>query len=68
MKKSLENKIEKYVNSTEYPFKVYYTETPVNFGGYEGYKYFFCYHCTNNIYKAFKSQRELEEFLNDKLF
>ena len=35
---------------------------------YEGYKYFFCYHCTNNIYKAFKSQRELEEFLNDELF
>lgn len=67
MRKSLENKIRKYVDSTKFPYEVYYTESPFNFGGYEGYKYFFCYHGTNNIAKAFKNQRDLEEFINDEL-
>lgn len=64
MKKSLENKIKKYVESTKFPKAVYYTVSPYNLGGYEGYKYFFCYHGTNNIDQAFKTQRDLEEFID----
>ena len=67
MRKSLERKIERYVSKTKFPFAVYYTECPFNIGGYEGYKYFFCYHGTNSIAKAFKNQRDLEEFVNEKL-
>lgn len=64
--KRLEKKIEKYCDSTTFPFKVYFTDSPFNLGGYEGYRYFFCYHGTNNIAAAFKSQREVEEFINEK--
>lgn len=68
MKKSLTNKIEKYVNSTEFPFKVYYTDCPLNYNDdYYGYKYFFVYHSTHNIAKAFRTQWELEEFLDSEL-
>lgn len=67
MKKSLENKIKKYVESTKFPFAVYYTECPFNHGGYEDYKYFFCYHSTHSIAKAFKTQAAIEEFLNEVL-
>ena len=67
MRKSLENKIKKYVGKSEFPFAIYYTDCPFNIGGYEDYKYFFCYHGTHNIVNAFKSQREMEEFLNEEL-
>ena len=67
MRKSLENKIKKYVESTVFPFAVYYTDCPFNSGGYEDYKYFFCYHSTHSVAKAFRTQRELEEFLNEVL-
>ena len=67
MRKSLENKIKKYVGSTKFPFAVYYTESPFNFNRYDGYKYFFCYHNTHNIANAFKNQRDLEQFVNEEL-
>lgn len=64
--KKLENRIEKYCNNTSFPYAVYFTENPLNFGGYEGYKYFFCYHNTHTIVAAFKSQREIEEYIDEK--
>lgn len=64
----LEKKIEKYCDSTTFPFKVYFTESPFNLGGYEEYKYFFCYHNTHTITAAFKSQREIEEYINEKKY
>lgn len=64
MKKSLELKIEKYCNKSEFPYAVYYSNI-VPDSRYSGYKYFFKYHGTNNVAKAFRTQKEIEEFLED---
>lgn len=51
---------------------MYFTENPVNFNDdYYGYKYFLCWQNTHGIYKAFKTQQEcveeLEELIKEKI-
>ena len=43
------------------------TEMPVNLDEYDGtsYKYFLCWTVTKNIFEAFKTQREVVEFLEN---
>lgn len=68
MKKSLKNKIDKFVRLTTFPFAMYYTDSPINYNDdYYGCKYFLVYHGTHTIYKGFETQWQLEEFLDDEL-
>ena len=60
MRKSLQNKIKKFLDKNTI---FYNTESPINIGDYWGYKYFICFHNTHTIYKAFDRQIDLEEFL-----
>lgn len=66
MKKELNELIEKYVAKTEYPRAVYFSEQ-VPDARYKGYKYFFKFIGTHNVSQAFKTQREIEEFINIEL-
>ena len=63
--KKLEERIEKYCESTKYPFQVYFSDI-VSDARYKGYKYFFKYFSTNKVAIAFKTQREIEDFLDNK--
>lgn len=65
MKKSLNEKINSYCNSTEYPYAIYYTDI-VPDARYKGYKYFFKYHGTHKVVEAFKTQSELENYIDSK--
>lgn len=64
MKKELKRRIEEYCNNTEYPYLEYFTDE-YSFGSDEGYKYFFKYCNTNTITRRFKTQSEIEDFLNN---
>ena len=44
---------------------MYFTENPFNFGGYEDCKYFLCWQNTHQVYKAFRTQAECVEFLQE---
>ena len=50
---------------------MYFTENPVNLSGYEDYKYFLCWQNTHKIYRAFRTQLEciegLEELIKEKM-
>ena len=51
-------------DSWEYTYKVYFTRNPINNDlRYKGRKYFFVYHNTHTICKAFKTQAELHDYL-----
>ncbi|WP_462427211.1 hypothetical protein [Fusobacterium varium] len=64
MKKSLEEKINKYCDNTEYPFEMYYSDI-IPDARYKNDKYFLKYHHTNNVAHSFKTQNELESFLDE---
>lgn len=66
MKKSLIKNIEVYCNSTEFPGAVYFSDI-VPDARYKGYKYFFKYHGTHNVAKAFKTQNEIESFIEENM-
>lgn len=61
MKKSVEVKANQLKS-------MYVTESPVNFDDrHFGMKYFICFHNTHKIVDAFKTQKELEERIDDIL-
>lgn len=66
MKKTLIKKIDEFCDKSEFPFSVYYSET-IPDSRYKKYKYFFKYHNTHTVAKAFRTQKEIEEFLNDSV-
>ncbi len=63
MKKELEKRIEEYCNSTEFPWAVYFSNV-VPDARYTRYKYFFKYYNTHTVAEAFKTQKEIEKFLD----
>ena len=60
MRKRMEKLASKLNNSV-----MYFTENPFDFGGYEGCKYFLCWQNTHQVYKAFRTQAECVEFLEE---
>lgn len=66
MRKRMEKLASKLNNSV-----MYFTENPLDFGGYEDCKYFLCWQNTHKIYRAFKTQAEcvecLEDLIKDKI-
>lgn len=65
MKKSLEKRIERYCDESEFPFAVYFTKLVPN-ALYKNKKYFFLYHETNKVQASFRTQREIELFLEER--
>ena len=49
------------------PRVMYFTEHPINIGGYEGYRYFIVWQNTHSIHRAYKTQREAIEGLEELL-
>lgn len=66
MKKELIKKIERYCNSTEFPNAVYFSDV-VPDARFKKDKYFFKYHNTHTVAVAFKTQKEIEEFIEDNI-
>ena len=60
MRKRMEKLASKLNNSV-----MYFTENPFDFGGYEDCKYFLCWQNTHHVYKAFRTQAECVEFLEE---
>lgn len=65
MNKQLEKRANDYAAKTEYPYSIYFS-TVVPDGRYKNYKYFFKYSSTNSVASAFKTQKELECYLDEK--
>ncbi len=65
--KKLIERIEKFCDATEFPFEVYFSEI-IPDARYAKYKYFFKYHNTHSVAKAFKTQKEIKEFLEEEGF
>lgn len=59
-------KIERYCDSTEFPYEVYYSNI-VSDARYAKYKYFFIYHNTERIAESFKTQKEMEKFIEENI-
>ena len=66
MKNELKNRAEAYAEQTVFPEQVYFTQKAPD-ARYKNYKYFFKYYNTNKVAEAFKTQKELEDFLNEKV-
>lgn len=64
MKKDLENKIKKYCDNTEFPHKVYFSIN-VPDRRFKDYRYFFKYHNTHSVAQSFKTQKEIEKFIDE---
>lgn len=66
MKKSLSKLISEYCQNSNNTFneKVYYSESAPD-ARYKGYKYFFKYHNTHSVAVAFKTQKEIEDYINN---
>ena len=66
MRKKMERLASKLNNNV-----MYFTENPFNFNGYEDCRYFLCWQNTHQIYKAFRTQAEciegLEELMEEKI-
>ena len=60
MRKRMEKLASKLNNSV-----MYFTEIPFDFGGCEDCKYFLCWQNTHHVYKAFRTQAECVEFLEE---
>lgn len=60
-------RIENYCDSTQFPYQVYFSDV-VPDARYVKYKYFFKYFGTNGVAKAFKTQKEIKEFLEEEGF
>ena len=65
--KKLLERIEKYVRASELPTAVYFSRT-IPDGRYKNYNYFFKYCSTHSVAVAFKTQKEIKEFLNKEGF
>lgn len=63
MKEELLKKINVYCSRTEYPYKMYFSKFGTD-RRYINYKYFFKFHNTNKVAFAFKTLKELENFLD----
>ena len=50
---------------------MYFTESPLNFDGYEDCRYFLCWQNTHKVYRAFRTQAEavegLQELIEEKV-
>lgn len=44
---------------------MYFTENPINIDDFYGYRYFLVWQNTHNIFKAFKTQYECIEYLQE---
>lgn len=64
MKKELKQRIEKFCKDSEFPGEVYFSSS-INDCRYKFDKYFFKFHNTHNVMKSFKSQKEIENFLEE---
>lgn len=66
MKKSLVLKIARYCDSTDFPYSVYFTDVvpALNFAKY---KYFFKYHNTHGVAESFKTQKDIEKFIDENI-
>lgn len=65
MKKELIKKIEDYCGNSQFPYEVYFSEK-VPDCRYTKYKYFFKYYNTHKVAQAFKTQKEIEKFLDNE--
>lgn len=63
MKNELLERIKIYCDRTEIPNKMYFSKFGTD-RKYIGYKYFFKFHNTNKVVFAFKTLKELENFLD----
>ena len=56
-------------NPLEYGGTIYFTRKPINHNAlYKNKRYFFCYHNTHTIQIAFRTQKELDQFLTESGF
>lgn len=62
--KKLLARIEKFCNSTEFPYSMYFSKI-VPDARYSKQKYFFKYHNTHSVATAFKTQQEIKDFLEE---
>jgi len=67
MKKTLITKLDNFIALNYSEGTYFYYSTTVPDARYSGYRYFIKYHNTHSVYKAFKTQKELEIFLDDYL-
>lgn len=65
--KKLLKRIENYIKSREDMVYIYFSET-INDLRYKKYRYFFKFCNTNNVAQAFKTQKEISEFLEERGF
>ena len=64
MKKSLEFKINEFIEAYRVIRDIYYTD---NFKDFENYKHFFIFKRSNEIAYAFESDEEMIEFIDNNL-
>ena len=64
MKKSLESKINEFIEAYRVIKDTYYTDTVE---GFENYKHFFIFKRSNEIAYAFTSDEEMIEFIDNNL-
>ena len=64
MKKSLESKINEFIEAYRVIRDTYYTDTVK---GFENYKHFFIFKISNEIAYAFTSDEEMIEFIDNNL-
>lgn len=64
MKKSLESKINEFIETYRVIRDTYYTDTVK---GFENYKHFFIFKRSNEIAYAFKDDEEMIEFIDNNL-
>ena len=64
MKKSLESKINEFIETYRVIKDTYYTDTVK---GFENYKHFFIFKRSNEITYAFKDDEEMIEFIDNNL-
>ena len=64
MKKSLESKINEFIEAYRVIKDTYYTDTVK---GFENYKHFFIFKRSNEITYAFKDDEEMIEFIDNNL-
>lgn len=64
--KKLLKRIEKYCETTQFPWAVYFSDV-VPDCRYLKYKYFFKYHNTHSVAMAFKTQKEISDFLEKRI-
>ncbi len=67
MKRELKERIEKYVQASEPPYAVYFSDKAPD-TRYKTEKYFFKYHNTHGVSACFSTQKEIESFLTERGF